>query len=246
MPEMRHAPTASPTPIDALAVARAALREPGLPAAQLDGAEREVRLLVDHRENLVAERTRFIGRLRWHLHELDPGWQPPAKVERASAYDKIEARLATLYGTVARLARALVYHARMLTDQIDRLTTEITTLVTQLAPSLMAIPGCGSLRAAKILGETAGAQRFRSKDAYARHTGTAPLPVWSSNRTRHRLSRTGNRQLNATLHRITLTQGGCGLVEAPQQQPGAAEYCGLISRTHVINAVGAEKFIHGQ
>jgi transposase len=45
-------------PIDALAVARAALREPNLPAAQLDGPSRELKLLVDHREHLVAERTR--------------------------------------------------------------------------------------------------------------------------------------------------------------------------------------------
>jgi hypothetical protein len=59
---------------------------------------------------------------------------------------------------------------------------------------------------AKILGETAGIERFKSKDAYARHNGTAPLPAWSSNRQRHRLSRTGNRQLNAAIHRIALTQ----------------------------------------
>ena len=64
-------------PIDALAVARAALREPQLPAARLEGPARQVRLLVDHRDNLVAERTRAINRLRWHLHELDPSWQPP-------------------------------------------------------------------------------------------------------------------------------------------------------------------------
>jgi len=64
-------------PIDALAVARAALREPQLPAARLAGPARQVRLLVDHRDNLVAERTRAINRLRWHLHELDPSWQPP-------------------------------------------------------------------------------------------------------------------------------------------------------------------------
>jgi transposase len=62
------------------------------------------------------------------------------------------------------------------------------------------------LTAAKILGETAGVDRFRSRHAYARHTGTAPLPGWSSNRARHRLSRTGNRQLNAALHRIAMTQ----------------------------------------
>jgi transposase len=58
-------------PIDALAVARAAQREPDLPMARLDGPERELRLLVDYRESLVAERTRLICRLRWHLHELD-------------------------------------------------------------------------------------------------------------------------------------------------------------------------------
>ena len=43
-------------PIDALAVARAALREPGLPTARLDGPSREVKLLVDYRERLIRER----------------------------------------------------------------------------------------------------------------------------------------------------------------------------------------------
>jgi len=63
-------------PIDALAVARAALREPGLPVARLDGPERGVRLLADHREDLVAQRTAHENRLRWHLHELAPGGEP--------------------------------------------------------------------------------------------------------------------------------------------------------------------------
>jgi transposase len=70
----------------------------------------------------------------------------------------------------------------------------------------LAIVGCGPLTAAKIVGETAQVHRFRSKDAFARHNGSAPLPVWSSNKQRHRLSRTGNRQLNAALHRIAMTQ----------------------------------------
>src|SRR6188768_2173119 len=59
-------------PIDALAVARAALREPDLPVARLDGPEREIRLLVDHRDDLVRQRTADQNRLRWHLHELTP------------------------------------------------------------------------------------------------------------------------------------------------------------------------------
>jgi transposase len=57
--------------------------------------------------------------------------------------------------------------------------------------------------------EVADIRRFRSKDAFARHNGTAPLPVWSSNRVRHRLSRTGNRQLNCSIHRIAVTQKRC-------------------------------------
>jgi transposase len=197
-------------PIDALAVARAALREPGLPAARLDGPERELRLLADHREDLVAERTRMLNRLRWHLHELDPGWDPaPRSLTRNKAMAVITARLAGMDGLVARLAADLAGLIAALTVEVHALEQEIAVLVRRLAPSLLALPGAGELTAAKIVAETAGAGRFKSKDAYARHNGTAPLPVWSGNTTRHRLSRTGNRQLNCAIHRIAVTQIRC-------------------------------------
>lgn len=164
-------------PIDALAVARAALRETNLPTARLDGAEREVRLLVDHREDLVGERTRMISRLRWHLHELDPGQEPPARtLTHLRNLDRLATRLDAAEGTVARIARDIVSRCRQLTLEITQLERELATLVEQLAPSLLAVCGCGPLTAAKILGETAAIDRFRSPDAYARHNGTAPLP----------------------------------------------------------------------
>jgi len=193
-------------PIDALAVARAALRE-DLPVATLDGPDREVRLLVDHREDLVAERTRAQNRLRWHLHELDPGSEPVARsLDRAVVLAALETRLAGAPGTVGRLARDLVGRIRELTATINDLEREIARLVSGLAPSLLALTGCGPLTAAKLVGETAGVGRFRSRAAFARHNGSAPLPVWSGNTVRHRLSRTGNRQLNVALHRIAITQ----------------------------------------
>jgi transposase len=212
---MAHARDAARTygksdPIDALAVARAALREPDLPAARLDDETRQVRLLVDHREDLIGERTRQINRLRWHLHELDPAWDPPQRsLNRYKQLDEIIARLADFDGLVARLALELTTSVRSLTVRINDLEREITVVVTALAPTLLTRPGIGVLTAAKLLGETADITRFRNKDAYARHTGTAPLPVWSSNRTRHRLARTGNRQLNCAIHRIAVTQGRC-------------------------------------
>lgn len=212
---MAHARDAARTygksdPIDALAVARAALQHPDLPAAQLDGPSRELRLLVDHREDLVNERTRCINRLRWHLHELEPGWDPTARsLTSYKNIDRVAVRLAGMDGMVARIAAEIAGQVRDLTIKERALEREITTRVAVLAPALLSLVGVGALTAAKIVAEVADVRRFRSKDAFARHNGTAPLPVWSSNHPRHRLSRTGNRQLNAAIHRIAITQARC-------------------------------------
>lgn len=180
-------------PIDALAVARAALREPDL--------------LVDHREDLVRERTRIQSRLRWHFHELFPGLEiAPKSLRRGNVLAALEARLVGVTGTVADIAREWLVRCRELTLRANQLEHEIGAIVRELTPSLLALPGCGLLSAAKIVGETAGAGRFHSRAAFARWNGTAPIPVWSGNTTRHRLSRGGNRQLNAALHRIAVTQ----------------------------------------
>jgi transposase len=194
-------------PIDALAVARAALREEHLPVARLDGEEREIRLLVDHRDDLVQERTRVICRLRWHLHDLDPALEPRRQaLSTNAALDRLETHLAAVSGTLARIARDLVARCRELTIAVRELDRELAVRTATLVPTLLQVPGCGVLTAAKIVAETADIRRFRSDNAYARHNGTAPLPVWSSGTTRHRLSRSGNRQLNAALHRIAITQ----------------------------------------
>ena len=197
-------------PIDALAVARAALRHPDLPVARLDGPTRELRLLVDHRDDLVNERTRCINRLRWHLHELDPSWDPTLRsLTSYRNIDAVAARLAAIDGMVARIAGEISAHIRQLTAHERTLEREIAARVNVMAPTLLGMVGVGALTAAKIVAEVADVRRFKSKDAFARHNGTAPLPVWSSNHPRHRLARTGNRQLNAAIHRIAVTQARC-------------------------------------
>jgi transposase len=193
-------------PIDALAVARAALREPNLPVARLDGPSRELKLLVDHREDLVRERTRMQARLRWHLHELFPGLVIPSRsLRRQRVFAELEILLQPVDGTIARIARELLTSIADLTRRANELEREITALVREATPSLLALPGCGALSAAKVLGEAAGASRFKSKAAFARWNGTAPIPVWSGS-TNFRLNRGGNRQVNTALHRIAVTQ----------------------------------------
>jgi len=193
-------------PIDAEAVALAAIRHADLPVAVLDGPARQVRLLVDHRRDLVEERARVVNRLRWHLHELDPSLEIPTRgLRRYCIQDQLEAWLAPLDGVVARIARELLVRIRQLTRQANELEREITLLVRELAPSLLQLPGCAALCAATIVGQTAGAARFRSAAAYARFTGTAPIPIWSGH-PRVRLNRGGNRTINTTLHLIAVTQ----------------------------------------
>lgn len=200
-------------PIDALSVARAAQREDNLPTARLDGDERKVRLLTDHREDLVNERTRCQNRLHWHLHELDPNLTlAVSSMGRYVVLDRLGALCASHSGPVAEIAAELVEKIRALTIRINELEREIGALVATMAPTLLELHGCGALSAAKIIGETAGIDRFGDRARFARFNGTAPIPVWSSNTIRFRLNRGGNRQVNAALHRIAVTQlrGGPG------------------------------------
>ncbi|ORW85369.1 transposase [Mycobacterium sp. IEC1808] len=166
-------------PIDALAY----LREPDLPVASHDEVCRELKLLVDRREDLVGQRTSTINRLLWRVHELDPGRAPkPASLDRSK-------------------------HRRLLADWLASQPGLVAERVRAIAPALLAMPGCAELTAAKIIGEIAGVTRFKSEAAFARHAGVAPIPVWSGNTAgRVRMTRTGNRQLNAALHRIAVTQ----------------------------------------
>jgi len=165
-------------PIDALAVARVALREPGLPVARLDGPARELKLLIDHREDLVRERVRMQARLRWHLHELFPGYVIPSRaLRRERVFAELGERLTGVDGTVARIAREVLCDIRELTRRANELEREITRIVRRLAPALLSLEGCGALSAAKIVGEAAGAARFKSKAAFARWNGTAPVPA---------------------------------------------------------------------
>jgi transposase len=198
--------------IDALAIARAVVKD-GLerfPAAHLDERAMEIRLLSDHRKDLVAERTRVQNRLHWHLLELCPELERSLK--RGSLADprqleRIDRRLRRM-STCARVrvAREQVAHIRTLSRQAAALERELLVLVQAHRPQLLAELGCGALTAALLIGRTAGSERFRSDASFARQTGTAPIPCSSGQRDRHRLDRGGDRQLNHALHIIAITR----------------------------------------
>jgi transposase len=196
--------------IDALAIARAALREPRLDSPR-PGEERlrELKLLVDHRDDLVDERRRCQQRLRWHLHELDPSLHVPlGALDRAVWLDRLTRQLARREQTTqVRIARDLLGRCRALTRTVAELDRELQARTMSIAPRLLQLPGCGPLSAAKLLCEIGPIERFRTDAQLARHAGVAPLDASSGKHQRHRLDRGGNRQLNCALHRIAVTQG---------------------------------------
>ena len=195
-------------PIDAACVARAALRESGLPEARLSGPEHDIRLLTDHRDGLVKERARIQKRLRWHCHDLElPLELPPRVLDRYVWLDRLEAALRALpESTRCRIALDELARCRELTVAVRGFEREIRELTKALIPELLAFPGCSTIGAAHLVGETAGVSRFGRECAFAMHVGTAPLPVSSGKSERHRLNRTGNRKLNSTIHMIAVTQ----------------------------------------
>jgi transposase len=164
VPERRAGRTRGKSdPIDALAIARAALREPELSRPRADErVYREIKLLVDHRDDLVDQRSRTQQRLRWHLHQLDPTYVVPLRMlGRPSHLERVGRWLARREQELqVRLARELVSSCRSLNRAIGELDQELEQRAAETAPALLKPPGCGPVTAAKLLAEIGPIRRF--------------------------------------------------------------------------------------
>lgn len=192
-------------PGDALAIARVTLREPDLPPVRLVDSSLELQLLVEAREDLVAEQTRVRNRLHADLRTLLPGYGAAAANLTAVRHQRTVGRLLRpLRGVQADLARQRLARLRGLADEIAQLTASLTDRVA--GHPLLRLPGVGVVVTARLIGEAGDVGRFRSADAFAMLAGVAPIPA-SSGQTQHmRLNRGGNRQLNRALHTIAFSQ----------------------------------------
>jgi transposase len=118
-------------PIDATAIARAALREgiDTLPVAFLDEQAHEIRILTDYRDQLVNERVRHINRLRWHLVQIAPDLEAqirPAGLEGP----RIRARLTRQLGQLPRSPQLRV--AKAILKRICEICREEQALLAKL------------------------------------------------------------------------------------------------------------------
>jgi transposase len=195
---------------DALAIARVVSREERLPLASGAPLHRDLKLLVDYRDQLIAEQTRVRNRLHADLQILLPGYGECFGALRglACVSNRRRARqlLTPLSGVAAEIALRRLARLEALSAEVAELKCRIASSLGSGHHALLAIPGVGPITAARLLGETADPARFRSSAAFAMACGVAPIPASSGKTSRYRLNRGGNRKLNNSLHIVALTQ----------------------------------------
>ncbi len=193
--------------LDALYVALAARHGERLREVDEEEHAATLRMLSERREDLVQERTRALNRLHVLLRELLPGGVSAKLSADEAARALCRVRPRSLPDKTRRgLATELVRDVRRLNRSVDELNHRIREAVEESGTSLTDIFGVGPLLAAKIMDRVGNAARFPSKAHFASYTGTAPIEASSGDLVRHRLSRSGDRQLNAALHIIAVCQ----------------------------------------
>lgn len=194
-------------PVDAAAIARVVARGEGLADARRDDVCVDLKLLSDHRDQLIHTRTELVNQTHQDLVMLAPGYQ--TKVRNLTTKKNLSAAITLVRGdrsVRARLVRDRIAHIRRLDADIATLERDIAAKLDESATTLTEIPGVGHFVAARILGEIGDPRRIRSRAAFGIMTGTAPLEASSGTIKRHRLNRQGNRQLNRALYVVAMTQ----------------------------------------
>ncbi|MCC9069408.1 transposase [Arthrobacter cryoconiti] len=143
---------------------------------------RTMELGVDARKALAVEQIPEVSRFRTHRSDV-----LQTRVGRAEAK-----RLAT---TINQF-------------QLERDKEQVEEIVSFMAAGFMVLPGLGPVTSAQVLVSYSHHGRVRSEGAFAGLAGVNPIPASSGNKTRHRLNRHGDRQLNRVLHSCPVTNDG--------------------------------------
>lgn len=198
--------------LDAVRAAHEALSREHLAQPRQRGWHEALRVLMATRQSTVTAQTKAIGLLKSLIvcapdalrdqlrgHSTDKQLARCARLRTHPAHDAEHRATVIALRTTSRRALALAGEAR-------DLEAEITQLVADAAPELLDEFGVGPITAAQVLISYSHHDRFRSESAFASHSGSSPIPASSGQTIRHRLNRSGDRQLNRALHVIVLTR----------------------------------------
>lgn len=164
-------------------------------------------VLDEQRVNLAQARVRAVNQLHALLRALLAGGAPKDLSATTAAALLRSVRPS---GDAERARKAvasdLVAEIRSLDTRLKASTKAISALVDESGSTLTKTVGVGPITAGRLIGRSGRPSRFPNSAAYANYVGAAPVEVASAGNTRHRLSRTGDRQLNSALHTVAVTQ----------------------------------------
>ena len=194
-------------PNDALSVAIAALRSPGLRSVEPANHAEVLRLLAKRNHELGRLRNIVVSRLHTALANLSPG----GISKELNASDAI--RLLNDLEPITAVEQTRYDLTHELLDDVERLDVQlkeshkrIKTAVQASGTSLTELYGVGPILACELIGYTGDVRRFTTRDQFASYAGVAPIELSSGGRVVHRLSRRGNRQLNHAIHMVAICQ----------------------------------------
>ena len=194
-------------PNDALSVAIAALRSPGLRSVEPANHREVLRLLAKRNNEIGRLRNIIVSRLHAALINLSPG----GISKELNASDAM--RLLNDFDPMTPVEQIRYDLAHELLDDVERLDAQlkvshkrIKDAVKASGTSLTDLYGVGPILAAALIGYTGDVRRFSNRDQFASYAGVAPIEHSSGGRITHRLSRRGNRQLNHAVHMVAICQ----------------------------------------
>ena len=198
--------------IDAVRAARQVLAGQGVSEPRSRGQREAIRVLLATRAQAIDFRTRAISalhalvtsapdNLRQRLRELPLG----ELLRTCSALRGSPRQSAEEFATVTAM-RATARRALACEREAAELEDQIEVLVRQFAPGLLKVLGVGPIVGAQVVVSWSHRGRFRSEAAFAKLGGVAPIEASSGMVVRHRLNRSGDRQLNRALHTVVLVR----------------------------------------
>jgi len=170
---------------------------------------KQIRELSLEREWLVKERARLKNQLHILLHRIhNTGYRTRFKdpfSKKALRYWMRSASKDTDVILEQRMRRA-VRRLLDLREEIQETEEELDVLMKDNGQTLSTASGCGTVIAAEIIGEVGDVSRFYSPGALAKYAGCAPREHSSGRTIKWRKTRSGNRRLNRSFHRMALSQ----------------------------------------
>jgi len=206
--------------LDALGVAKVLIqridRLPNYSISKNDEISKNIKELALDRDFLVKEQSRLKNQLHRLLHraynsEYREKFKNPFSLKALKYWRKypVPRKNTDIMGNTGILKNQIKRKVKRLLDIRDEtkeIEQELGCLIQQTNQKIETLNGCGTVLASQVLVEIRNIDRFHSPHSLAKYAGLCPREKSSGKTFKHIKTKSGNRRLNMTIHRIAVSQ----------------------------------------